>query len=420
MPETGDRRASALEPVLRAALPRVRGRLIGQIGDFDRAEDALQDALEAAWRHWPRDGMPERPEAWLYRVAQRAALDELRHASVVERHARDTESRAEDGAADKGDDRLGEAAFDDDLLRLVFACCHPVLSAEARAALTLRIVLDLSVEQVARAFLVEPRTLEQRLTRAKRRLRNADIEWAVPSGDALDARLQDVLRVLYLIFTEGYAASSGPALLRPELCRLAIGLARSLARLLRGRAETLALLALMLLHDSRAAARLDADGALVLLEDQDRSRWSRSRIAEGRLLLAKALALHQPPGPYQIQAAIAALHAEAASYRATDWPQIALLYDTLLRYGDTPVVRLNRAVAIGNARGAAAGIRELERLRDVPSLAAHHPYHLARAHLLHRLGQGEAARASLQRALQLVGNDPERASIQHRLDALAD
>lgn len=404
--------------ILRAEMAGVRARLIGEFRDFDLAEDALQDALMRAWEHWPGDGLPDRPAAWLYRVAQRRALDRLRHDRIVRRASQPPPDAEE--PADPADPAvlIARADFDDDLLRLMFTCCHPVLRPEVRAALTLRTALDLTLEQVARAFLVEPRTMEQRLVRARKRLREQGIDWRVPAGPELDARLNDVLRVAYLIFTEGYAATSGEALLRRELCTLAIGLTRRLVRMQRGHAEALALLALMLLQDARSGGRLDASGHLVLLEAQDRSRWDPARIREGRVLLEKALLLRQAPGPYQIQAAIAALHAEAGEPGATDWAQICALYDTLMRLQDTPVVRLNRAVAVAMSRGAAAGLLELDRLKRLPALTAFHPFHAARGALLVRLERPVEALACYRTALGLARNGAEVEFLRARVAEL--
>ncbi len=404
--------------ILRAEMAGVRARLIGDFRDFDLAEDVLQDALMRAWEHWPDNGVPDAPAAWLYRVAQRRALDQLRHDQIVRREA-EPPADAPD-APDPADpaDLIARADFDDDLLRLMFTCCHPVLRPELRAALTLRTVLDLSLEQVARAFLAEPRTMEQRLVRAKRRLREQGIDWRVPKGAELEDRLHDVLRVAYLIFTEGYTATSGEALIRRDLCTLAIGLTRRLVRMQRGHAEALALLALMLLQDARSDGRLDASGHLVLLEAQDRSRWDPARIREGRVLLEKSLLLRQAPGPYQIQAAIAALHAEADEPGATDWPQICALYDTLMRLQDTPVVRLNRAVAVAMSRGAAAGLLELDRLKNLPALAGFHPFHAARGALLVRLERPDEALACYRTALGLARNGAEVEFLRARVAEL--
>lgn len=402
--------------VLRAEMAGVRGRLIGAFRDFDLAEDALQDALTQAWERWPAEGLPDRPAAWLFRVAERRALDALRHAAVMRRHAPTLAGGEAD--APEPEDLLARADFDDDLLRLIFTCCHPALRPEVRAALTLRTVLDMSLEEVARAFLVEPRTLEQRLVRAERRLKEDGIDWHVPEGAALQARLDDVLRVAYLIFTEGYSATGGAALIRPDLCGLAITLMRRIVRIRRGHAEALALLALMLLQHARSAGRTAADGIPVLLEDQDRSTWDRGAIDEGTVLLEKALQLRQAPGPYQLQAAIAAVHANAATPADTDWDEITALYDALRKLDDTPVVRLNRAVAVAMSRGAAAGMAELDRLKQVAALQGFHPYHAARGALLWRLSRTEEALACYRQALGLVRNRAEAGHLRRCIDRL--
>ena len=345
-----------LTAAIRSDTARVRARLVRELNDFDLAEDVLQDAVLKALKVWPQSGIPDHPAAWLTTVAKRLAIDILRRARVHERMVSSLEQ--EDLNAD--DPQI----FDDDLLKLIFTCCHPSLNLEAQVALTLRSVVDLSLPEVASAFLVAPRTMEQRLIRAKRKIRLAGIPFAIPEAKELPVRLNGVLTVIYLVFNEGYSATMGENLIRRELCQCAIQLARSVNRLMRGRAEVQALLALMLFQHSRAATRVDDQGALVLLEDQDRTHWDRQAIEEGKILIEKALRLGQRLGPFQLQAAIAANHAVASRAEDTDWEDIAALYDELQKLQPTPVVLLNRAVAVGMWLGAAAGLTELARLSD--------------------------------------------------------
>lgn len=341
-----------LTAIVKTETPRVRARLIRELRDFDLAEDSLQEALLRAVKSWPVDGIPESPAAWLTTVAKRCAIDVLRREQVHHRAV---------GLLSAGEEDRDELdVFNDDLMRLIFTCCHPSLNLEAQIALTLRTVVDMSLAQVARAFLVSEKTMEQRLVRAKRKIKQAGIPYTVPGSRDLPRRLQGVLTVFYLVFNEGYSATAGDALIRFELCQIAIQMTRQLNRLVRGRAEALGLLSLMLLQHSRSTARVDAAGKLVLLEDQDRRLWDRGAITEGTMLLEKALLARQAPGPFQLQGAIAAVHANAATPAATDWQEIRALYDGLLKFQDTPVVRLNRAVAIGMADGADAGLEVLE------------------------------------------------------------
>lgn len=341
-----------LTAIVKTETPRVRARLIRELRDFDLAEDSLQEALLRAVKSWPVDGIPESPAAWLTTVAKRCAIDVLRREQVHHRAV---------GLLSAGEEDRDELdVFNDDLMRLIFTCCHPSLNLEAQIALTLRTVVDMSLAQVPRAFLVSEKTMEQRLVRAKRKIKQAGIPYTVPGSRDLPRRLQGVLTVFYLVFNEGYSATAGDALIRFELCQIAIQMTRQLNRLVRGRAEALGLLSLMLLQHSRSTARVDAAGKLVLLEDQDRRLWDRGAITEGTMLLEKALLARQAPGPFQLQGAIAAVHANAATPAATDWQEIRALYDGLLKFQDTPVVRLNRAVAIGMADGADAGLEVLE------------------------------------------------------------
>lgn len=411
---------AALDRAARQEGGRVLATLIRHLGgDFPLAEEALQDAYAEAAAQWPRDGVPRNPGAWLTTAARRRAIDRLRRARGLDERLRTLEAlAAREGSAVHRDaepaDSDDVAALEDDRLRLIFTCCHPALSPEARVALTLKSLGGLTTAQTAHAFLVEPRTMEQRLTRAKRKIADAGIPYRVPSGELLAERLPGVRQVVYLIFTEGHTASDGSRLVRGELCDEAIRLARLLTDALPPDPETLGLLALMLLHDSRRATRVDAAGAAVALADQDRLAWDGAQIAEGVARLDEALAL-RAPGPFQVEAAIAALHAGAPSLEETDWPQVAALYGTLAAMRPTPVVEVNRAVAIAFADGPRAGLARLDALRAADdALERYVPLHAARAELLRRAGDRVAADAAYERAAELAGNAVQRAELERR------
>jgi RNA polymerase sigma-70 factor (ECF subfamily) len=402
--------AIQIESTFREEYGRVLATLISQFGDFDLAQDALQDALVNALERWQLDGVPRNPGAWLTTVAKRRAIDRLRRAETQERHT----AIAPDLPATWNEPEMDDS-IPDDRLKLMFTCCHPSLALEAQVALTLHTLGGLSTPEVARAFLVSEPTMAQRLARARRKIRNAGIPYRVPPADLLPERLEALLAVIYLIFNEGYVASSGDSLTRRELCGEAIRLGRILVKLLPESAEARGLLALMLLHDSRREARLNATGELVLLDEQDRTQWDQAKIIEGTAVLDEALLLHDP-GPYQVQAAISALHAEAETAEATDWPQIAILYDTLVQMVPSVVIEVNRAVAVAMAWGAKTGLDLLLRLEEEAD--GFYPYHAARADLLRRTGQYEAAADAYERAVALCTNSAERAYLQRRLDAM--
>jgi RNA polymerase sigma-70 factor (ECF subfamily) len=393
---------------------RVLATLIRLIGDFDAAEEALHDAFRAALEQWPRDGVPANPRAWLVSAGRFKAIDSRRRQSRFD-PLDEAGAHAEIAAVDPAAWTDAESV-EDDRLRLIFTCCHPALSADAQVALTLREVCGLTTEEIAQAFLTPAPTLAQRIVRAKAKIRDARIPYQVPTQAELPERLDAVLRVIYLVFNEGYAASSGAAVTRHDLSSEAIRLGRLLVDLL-PEPEALGLLALMLLHESRRAARATDDGELILLEDQDRSLWNRQQIAEGARLVERALGSRRF-GPYTIQAAIAAVHAEAPSAGATDWGEIVGLYDVLQRAAPSPVVELNRAVAVAMRDGPAAGLALVDAILSRGELADYRLAHAARAELCRRLGRTADARAAYQRALALTRQEPERRFIERRLAAL--
>jgi RNA polymerase sigma-70 factor, ECF subfamily len=407
-------RAGALDRIFREESGPVLATLIRLLGDFQLAEDALQDAFAAALEAWSEGALPASPGAWLTTTARRIAIDRLRHLRIAEAKSSELALMM----------RLDRQAFgshaepeispvSDDQLRLIFTCCHPALSREAQVALTLRTLGGLGIPEIARAFLASEAAVAQRIARAKEKIARARIPYEIPDRASLPPRLEAVLSVLYLVFNEGYLGSHGE-LVRGDLVDGALRLSRGLCSLLPAEPEPIGLLALMLLHDSRREARSTADGHLVLLEDQDRTRWKHDQIDEGVRLVEKALRM-QRPGSYQIQAAIAAVHAEASTAAETDWPQIAVLYDQLLRYERTPVIELNRAVAVSYARSPADALELLEHIEGGATLDEYAPYHLARADMFRRLGRDDEAQRAYRRALPVAHNEQVRQFIEGRL-----
>lgn len=403
------------EAIYRTESRRVFATLIRLLGDFDLAEEALHDAFRAALEQWPRDGVPDNPRAWLVSAGRFKAIDGIRRRSrfdSMEDVADEVEAIADESEA------FDDDGIADDRLRLIFTCCHPALAPDAQVALTLREVCGLTTEEIAQAFLSPAPTLAQRIVRAKAKIRDAHIPYQVPEPGELPARLDSVLRVIYLVFNEGYSASSGPALTRVDLSGEAIHVGRMLVGLL-PEPEAMGLLALMLLQESRRVARTSPSGELVLLNDQDRSLWNKKQIAEGSTLVERAISSRRF-GPYTLQAAIAGVHAHAASPDATDWNEIVGLYDLLLRADLSPVVELNRAVAVAMRDGAAAGLALVDAILARGDLDQYHLAHAARADLCRRLGRNAEARASYQRAIALAKQEPERRFLQRRLSALPD
>ncbi len=384
------------------------------LGDFDLAEEAVQEAFVRALETWPTQGVPRNPGAWITTTARNRAIDRLRRRRTL---LEKTEALRRDAEVDAALESMGgdeEMPLVDDRLRLIFTCCHPALAMDARVALTLRTLGGLTTPEIARAFLVPEPTLAQRLVRAKRKIRDAGIPYRVPPAELLPERLEGVLQVLYLVFNEGHTASSGDELVRRELCAEAIRLARLLTTLMPDEPEAHGLLALMLLHDARREARTSTEGDLVLLDDQDRSRWDRAMIGEGRELVERAL-LARRPGPYQLQAAIAALHDEAETPGATDWPQIALLYRELMAFAPSPVVELNLAVAVAMSDGPAVGLAMVDGLVADGRLDDYVYLHATRADLLRRLDRRSEAATAYRRALALATNATERRFLERRL-----
>jgi RNA polymerase sigma-70 factor (ECF subfamily) len=410
-----ERQRDIVDAVYRAESRRVLATLIRLLGDFDLAEEALHDAFASAMEQWPRDGVPENPRAWLVSAGRFKAIDAMRRRARFDASLSELAERL-DGAS-RTAPLADEASVQDDRLRLIFTCCHPALAPEARVALTLREVCGMTTEEIARAFLTTPATLAQRIVRAKAKIKSAGIPYQVPAAEDLPGRLETVLHVVYLVFNEGYSASSGDSLTRPDLSGEAIRLGRLLIELL-PEPEGLGLLALMLLQESRRLARATTTGELILLEDQDRALWDRDLIAEGDNLVRQAMATGRF-GAFTVQAAIAAVHAQSPAPAGTDWSQIVALYDVLAQIERSPVVELNRAVAVAMRDGPAAGLALIDAILARGDLAEYHLAHAARADLCRRMGDAKNAEASYRRALELTRQEPERRFLARRLAELS-
>lgn len=406
----------AVEATYRKESRRVLATLIRLLGDFDLAEEALHEAFTIALKHWPDEGIPDNPCAWLVSTGRFRAIDRIRRRKKLDQISEELAHTAE--RQEEPQLEIDERDIADDHLRLIFTCCHPALAPEAQIALTLREVCGLTTEEIAAAFLSKPATLAQRIVRAKAKIRDARIPYEIPSAQALPARLNQVLKVIYLVYNEGYSASTGDQILRTDLSREAIRLGRQLLELL-PEPEAEGLLALMLLQDSRRETRTDAHGDLVLLEDQDRSRWDRQQIAEGLRRVEQALQSRRF-GPYTLQAAIAALHAEAPCSADTDWAQIVALYEVLNRINPSPVVRLNQAIAVAMADGPAAGLKRLDALEQSGALTNYHLLPAARADLLRRLDRRHEAAAAYRQALDRANQGPERRFLERRMHELSE
>lgn len=407
--------SEVVDAVYRSESRQVLATLIRLLGDFDAAEEALHEAFAVAVERWARDGVPANPRAWLVSTGRFKAIDGMRRRARFDASLSELAKQLESSAGDAAE--WDDEHVEDDRLRLIFTCCHPALPPESQLAMTLREVCGLTTEEIARAFLTKPATIAQRIVRAKAKIRDARIPYVVPAERDLPDRLEAVLRVVYLVFNEGYSASSGGSLTRHDLSTEAIRLGRVLIALL-PEPEAIGLLAVMLLQDSRRAARTSPTGDLILLEDQDRALWNRTQIAEGISLVERALSAPRI-GPYSIQAAIAAVHAQASSAAATDWAQIVGLYDLLMRAEPSPVIELNRAVAVAMRDGPSAGLAIIDALLARGELANYHLAHSARADLCRRLGRSAEARTSYERALELTQQEPERRFLQRRLAKLS-
>ena len=405
-----------VEDVYRSESRHVLATLIRLLGDFDTAEEALHDAFAVAVEQWARDGVPANPRAWLVSTGRFKAIDAMRRRARFDESLAELAKQSETAVYDN--DAQDDDSVEDDRLRLIFTCCHPALSPEAQVAMTLREVCGLATEEIARAFLTKPATIAQRIVRAKAKIYDTRIPYEVPPEKELPDRLDAVLRVIYLVFNEGYSASSGESLTRHDLSTEAIRLGRLLSELL-PEPEVVGLLALMLLHDSRRAARTSQSGDLILLEDQDRALWNKEQITEGISLVERALR-SGPVGPFAIQAAIGAVHAQAASAAATDWGQIVALYDVLIRAQPSPVIELNRAVAVAMRDGPSVGLALIDALLARGDLENYHLAHAAHADLCRRLGKTKEARVSYERALTLTQQEPERRFLARRLSELSD